>query len=116
MISGNFDCFDNGEDLADGQNNFNSDEEVKLLADTNELEEELAELQEQLAAQEQEQRQQEATSKQLDICLHEIKEMGEKLKSDASYIQHGYVVKQDLINVYKNEENNSSEDDVLLLI
>jgi hypothetical protein len=42
--------------------------------------------------------------------------MGEKLKSDASYIQHGYVVKQDLINVYKNEENNSSEDDVLLLI
>ena len=44
LISGNFDCFDN--DLADGQNNFNSEEEDQLLADTNELEKQLTELQE----------------------------------------------------------------------
>jgi len=52
----------------------------------------------------------------LDFCLYEIKEMGKIQKSNESYIQHGYVVKQDLINVYKNDDNNSSEDDVLLLI
>lgn len=45
-----------------------------------------------------------------------MKELGEKLKKDPSYIEHGYVVKQDLINVYKNDDNNSSDDDVLLMI
>jgi len=43
--------------LVDGQNNFHSDEEDKLLADTNELEKQLAQLQEQLMTQENEERQ-----------------------------------------------------------
>lgn len=54
----------------------------------------------------------------LDTCLSQIKELGEKLKKDKSYLQFGYVVKQDLIDVYKKDDNEScsSEDDVLLLI
>ena len=44
------------EDMPDGPNNFNSDEEQKLLTDTCELEKQLAELQEQIAAQESEKR------------------------------------------------------------
>jgi hypothetical protein len=58
----------------------------------------------------------ESSSKDLDICLRDIKEIGEKFKSNPSYVEHGYVIKQDLINVYKNDENNSQEDEVLLLI
>jgi hypothetical protein len=54
--------------------------------------------------------------------LSQIKELGDQLKNDKSYMQFGYVVKQDLINVYKKNKNSDdhqgseSEDDVLLLI
>jgi len=47
-----------------------------------------------------------------------MKDLGDQLKNDKSYKQFGYVVKQDLINVYKKNKENTqeSDDDVLLLI
>lgn len=75
-------------------------------------------MQDELDRQEEIEKEREQAQTELDVCLSQIKELGEKLKKDKSYIQFGYVVKQDLIDVYKKEENesSSSEDDVLLLI
>jgi hypothetical protein len=75
-------------------------------------------MQKELDRQEVIEKERELGQQDLDVCLNQIKELGEKLKKDKSYIQFGYVVKQDLIDVYKKEDNEScsSEDDVLLLI
>ena len=87
-----------------------------MINQNNDLEKEYAQLQEQIKMQEELQEIENQKNKELKSCLQEMKELGEKLKKDPSYIKHGYVVKQDLINVYKNDENNSSDDDVLLMI
>ena len=40
--------------------------------------------------------------------------MGENLMSSKAYVDHGYVVKQDLINVYKN--GDIIQDDYILML
>ena len=63
-------------------------------------------------------KEQKKANQNLDACLSQIKDLGDQLKNDKSYKQFGYVVKQDLINVYKKNKENTqdSDDDVLLLI
>ena len=59
--------------------------------------------------------------------LRQIKDLREQLMSEPCFNQYGYVLKQDLIDVYRNKkvkvsndhkqgEQSDSEDDVLLLI
>ena len=63
-------------------------------------------------------KEQQKANKEIDVCLSQMKDLGDQLKNDKSYKQFGYVVKQDLINVYKKNKENTqeSDDDVLLLI
>ena len=70
-----------------------AEEELKWDQENEDLERQIKELEEQLERQEEEERQQLDTQKELDTCLGQIKELGEKLKKDRSYIQFGYVVK-----------------------
>lgn len=88
------------------------------------LEKELEKLENELNDKLELEEQQESKAQELDYCLTQIKELAEQLKKDESFKKYGYVLKQDLVNVYKNkrnllEEMNSEEttqDDVLLLI
>lgn len=59
--------------------------------------------------------------------LRQIKDLREQLMSEPCFNQFGYVLKQDLIDVYRNKkvkhsleqkqgDQSESEDDVLLLI
>ena len=52
-------------------------------------------------------KEQHKANKDLDMCLSQIKQLGDQLKNDKSYKQFGYVVKQDLINVYKKSKENN---------
>lgn len=63
-------------------------------------------------------KEQQKANKEIDVCLSQMKDLGDQLKNDKSYKQFGYVVKQDLINVYKKNKENTqeSDDEVLLLI
>lgn len=63
-------------------------------------------------------KEQQKANKDIDVCLSQMKDLGDQLKNDKSYKQFGYVVKQDLINVYKKNKENTqeSDDEVLLLI
>ena len=63
-------------------------------------------------------KEQEAKTKDLDMTLKIVKELGDKLKSEKAFKDFGYVLKRDLVNVYKNKnlEGLSDEEDVLLLI
>ena len=51
----------------------------------------------------------EQQSNSLDECLRQIKAMTDQLQNDKSYQKYGYILKQDLIDVYKNKKKEKAK-------
>ena len=122
IISGNFDQQHDPvemsqkleEDLKDLD-----EEELALLNETAAMEKELKTIQEQIDNQVSLHKEHEAKTRELDTTLKIVKDLGDQLKTEKSFKDFGYVLKRDLVNVYRNknaEGQQSDDEDVLLLI